>query len=413
MKKQTLLLALVASIACSARNLKSDVDLSHDLWWNAPEAPMINLTLTDTLGADVNSTIEFYVTPDIDASSRIMSVKMPVINNEATANLSFEMPMLAPGFYKCHLLDDGIEIKTFNIGYEPTNIVSLPDSPADFDEFWQRAIAELAAVPGEYVVAENQQASGKLRKAYDVSMRSLGGETIRGRLYVPVKKGKYPALIYYNGYGGKIWDMDVDGRSDIIEFVTGVRGQMFNEPYNTYGDWIRYNLGEPESYYYRGAYMDTLRFLDFIEQHPSVDTSRIYAEGGSQGGALTLVAAALAPSRFKGIAPYIPFMSDFPDYFKIVEWPMSAIMEAAREKGLSEQQALDCMRYFDVKNFARKISCPVMMGIGLQDPTCPPHTNMSSYNLITSPKELIIYPTCGHTVDYSDWNPRRDKFISD
>lgn len=66
---------------------------------------------------------------------------------------------------------------------------------------------------------------------------------------------------------------------------------------------------------------------------------------------------------------------------------------------------------FDIKNFARMIECPVLMGIGLQDPTCPPYTNMSSYNLITTPKELHIYPECGHTVDYNDWNPRRAAFF--
>lgn len=36
---------------------------------------------------------------------------------------------------------------------------------------------------------------------------------------------------------------------------------------------------------------------------------------------------------------------------------------------------------------------------------------MSSYNLITTPKELHIYPECGHTVDYNDWNPRRTAFF--
>jgi cephalosporin-C deacetylase-like acetyl esterase len=69
------------------------------------------------------------------------------------------------------------------------------------------------------------------------------------------------------------------------------------------------------------------------------------------------------------------------------------------------------LTYFDIKNFARRIQCPVLMGIGLQDPVCPCHTNLSSYNLITTPKELHIYPLCGHTVDYDDWNPRRSAFF--
>lgn len=85
--------------------------------------------------------------------------------------------------------------------------------------------------------------------------------------------------------------------------------------------------------------------------------------------------------------------------------------EAQKKYGMSEKEVYDNLTYFDVKNFVRRIGCPVMMGIGLQDPTCPPHTNMSSYVLIESPKQLTIYPTCGHTVDYSDWNPRRDEFF--
>lgn len=187
---------------------------------------------------------------------------------------------------------------------------------------------------------------------------------------------------------------------------------MYNQPYNTYGDWIRYNLDKPDSYYYKGAFMDAVRFIDFISQYEKTDTDRIFAEGGSQGGALTLAAASL-DDRLAAICPYIPFLSDYKDYFKIVNWPAAPVMEEAKLKGLDDDTLYRNLSYFDIKNLARRIKCPVMMGIGLQDPTCPPHTNMSSYNLITSPKRLIIYPTCGHTVDYSDWNPRRDKFLQD
>jgi len=105
-------------------------------------------------------------------------------------------------------------------------------------------------------------------------------------------------------------------------------------------------------------------------------------------------------------------MSDFPDYFRIVSWPATPVNEARQALGMSERQMYDNLTYFDIKNFVRRIKCPVLMGIGLQDPTCPPHTNLSSYNLITTPKELIIYPTCGHTVDYADWNPRRTAFFN-
>ena len=414
MKKLLLsVFSIALAIGMDAADLKVNVDLSHDLWWNAPETPTVKFSLADSLSRANESKIRFFVTPDTDENSDIFSEERVInIPKNDSINLTFTLPISQPGFYKCFIEDDGNVIHRFNIGYEPTSCISLPDSQPDFDTFWQRALNELAAVDGEYKVVLDKKQSGKKRKAYDVEMKSWGGETIRGKLYVPVADGKYPALIYYNGYGAQPWDFDVDGRDDLIEFVTGVRGQMYNQPYNTYGDWIRYNLDKPDSYYYKGAFMDAVRFIDFISQYEKTDTDRIFAEGGSQGGALTLAAASL-DDRLAAICPYIPFLSDYKDYFKIVNWPAAPVMEEAKLKGLDDDTLYRNLSYFDIKNLARRIKCPVMMGIGLQDPTCPPHTNMSSYNLITSQKQLIIYPTCGHTVDYSDWNPRRDKFLQD
>lgn len=39
------------------------------------------------------------------------------------------------------------------------------------------------------------------------------------------------------------------------------------------------------------------------------------------------------------------------------------------------------------------------MGVSLQDPVCPPHTNFSGYKLIKSPKNFIIYTNCGHDTE--------------
>lgn len=412
MKKTFLTIASVLAVLPSAaKDLKADVSLDHNLWWEAPETPTIAITLTDTLGKANTSPLTFRVTDDRDVNDEILCVtQATAIAPGEHQQLHYTVQVPEPGFYKCFVIDDGNVIKQFNIGYEPKQVTSLPSAKPDFKQFWDNALAELAAVPGDFTMSEDKEKSGKKRKAYAVSMKSLGGETIKGYLYVPVAEGKYPAQIYYNGYGGQPWDFDVDGRPDWIEFVTSVRGQMYSAPDNTYGDWIQYNLNDPANYYYRGAFMDVVRAIDFVEQLDQVDPQLIFAEGGSQGGALTLVAASL-DDRLAGIAPYIPFLTDYPDYFKIVPWPASAVREAQKKYGLTDEQMYDNLSYFDVKNFVRDIDCPVMMGIGLQDPTCPPHTNMSSYVLIESPKRLIIYPTCGHTVDYADWNPRRDEFF--
>ncbi len=412
MNKTILALAGVTALSVSARDLKVDVPPVHDLWWNAPEVPALNIAVADTLGNANRSQLTFRLTTDRDKAHDLLRFSQSLnLAAGASDTVRVQLPMTEPGFYTCFIEDDGNVVKQINIGYEPENIVSLPDSKPDFDAFWDEALAELAAVPGEYKMTYSPEKSGKKRKCYMVEMKSWGGETIKGYVMIPVTKGKHPAQIYYNGYGSKPhWWLGADDRPDWVEFVTSSRGQFLSEPDNTYGDWIRYNLDKPREYYYKGAFLDCIRAIDFVEQLDAVDTRNIFAEGGSQGGAYTLVSAAL-DHRLRAIAPYIPFLSDYRDYFKIVNWPADPVLEQARQLNMSEEQMYDNLTYFDIKNFARRITCPVLMGIGLQDPTCPPHTNMSSYNLLNVPKQLIIYPLNGHTVTYPDWNPRRSAFF--
>ncbi|MDE6654762.1 MAG: acetylxylan esterase, partial [Muribaculaceae bacterium] len=338
-------LAFLVMTSTGARNLSAEASLDHDLWWEASETPNVKITLTDTTGVVNNSKVTFIVTDDRDASKQILNVTQNVfIPTGGNTELMFDIQVPEPGFYKCYVKDDGNIIKQFNIGFEPKQVTSLPSAKSDFDEFWAKAKADLAAVPGEYQITEDKEKSGKKRKAYAVSMKSLGGETIRGYLYMPIAKGKYPAKIYYNGYNSGVWPFDVDGNPDWVEFVSSIRGQMYNKDYNTYGDWIQYRLDDPEEYYYRGAFMDAVRVIDFVSQLDKVNPELIFAEGGSQGGALTLAAASL-DDRLCAIAPYIPFLTDYPDYFRIVDWPASAIREAQKTYGLTDEQVQDNLTY--------------------------------------------------------------------
>ena len=71
-------------------------------------------------------------------------------------------------------------------------------------------------------------------------------------------------------------------------------------------------IGDPEAYYYRGAYVDCVRALDVACAQPEVDPRRIGLTGGSQGGALTLAVAALDPQRRARVAmPDVPYLSHF------------------------------------------------------------------------------------------------------
>lgn len=410
-KKRCLaVLAIAASIASqlSAHDLKVVPTNDNDWWWLAPELPSFTLEVSDSLGNANASVLLVKVTTDDFKPVKEETVQLNIAKGVPTT-VNFDPEVSAPGFYRLSAFDGENKVLDINFGYEPENIVSRPDNMPDLRKFWDDAIAELAQVEPQYAVTELPEKSGKSRKMYFVEMRSLGGDTIRGYMMLPVKEGKFPAKIYYNGYGAQPWDMDSESNPDLIEFQTYVRGQGLNSAHNKYGDWAVYNLEDIDNYYYRGAFMDVIRFIDFIYQLPQTDTRNIFTEGGSQGGALTLVSGAL-DGRVNAIAPYIPFLSDYPDYFRIVNWPGDVIKKAAREKGMTDDEMYRNLSYFDIKNLARWIKCPVLMGVGLQDPTCPPHINFSGYNLIDAPKQFVIYRDLGHTVDYSDWNPRVTEF---
>jgi cephalosporin-C deacetylase-like acetyl esterase len=79
---------------------------------------------------------------------------------------------------------------------------------------------------------------------------------------------------------------------------------------------------KPQEYFYRGAFMDCIRGLDFLATQSEVDTQRMGITGGSQGGMLSLATAAL-DSRVMLCAPDIPFVIDSFRAFDTTEWPGS------------------------------------------------------------------------------------------
>lgn len=393
-----------------------NVLLTHNWVYYAPQTPTIQVEVQHAAHSTASGTealqLEVYTDQHQHLYTFAQSLHLP---KGETTQVDFAFALPQPGFYRCRLVEKNehttCEIKKFNIGYEPEAIISLPDAQPDLKDFWDAAKAALAEVAPEYTLTLIPDSSNNVRKLYKVTMKSLGGVAISGYYSTPTKKGKYPAIISYMGYGSKPWVPG--GTPGYVEFVLSVRGQALQEPHNIYGDWITYGLDAKENYYYRGAFMDLVRAIDFVASRPEVNTDVIFAEGGSQGGAFSLAACAL-DHRICAAAPTIPFLSDYPDYFKIVHWPAQPILNKQREMGISDEQLYKLLSYFDIKNLAGWIQCPIIMGVGLQDEVCPPHTNFAGFNRISSQKEYHIYPLNGHNTPPSWWDTRQaffDKFV--
>ena len=322
----------------------------------------------------------------------------------------------APGFYNAVLSlveEDGVrtELSRTNLGCAVEQISSPQDKQADFDEFWAQTLSELAGVAPEYKLTLLKDRSDNVRRTYRVDMKSLGGEAISGLLVEPVAPGKYPAMIHFMGYGSDVWYPHPSSDPGRIDFMLCVRNQAFNRLPGEENDWCTRGIGDKDEYYYRGAFADAVRAVDFVCSREKTDLTKVFAQGESQGGALTLVAASL-DQRIRAIAPSAPFLNDYKDYFALAGWPGEPILKAAKEKGIADEQLYASLSYFDVKNFTDRIQCPVIMAVGLQDPVCPPHTNFAGYNHIKGEKSWVCYPLAGHNVwEQKGWPELKEEFF--
>jgi cephalosporin-C deacetylase-like acetyl esterase len=65
-------------------------------------------------------------------------------------------------------------------------------------------------------------------------------------------------------------------------------------------------------------------------------------------------------------------------------------------KDKDERKVREAAAYFDVVNFAPKVKCPVLIGVGLIDTVCPPPGVLAAFNQLAGPKELVVLPTGEH-----------------
>ena len=250
---------------------------------------------------------------------------------------------------------------------------------------------------------------------YHVNIQNFRqGARLYGILCVPRKEGKYPALLIVPGAGVRAYQGSVAlAERALITFEIGIHGIPVNmEPY-VYTDlgagvlngYSNYNMDNRDRYYYKRVYIGCVRANDFLTSLPQYDGTNLGVSGGSQGGALSIVTAAL-DTRVKCLAAYYPALSDVSGYLngRAGGWPHMFDKNNLAYNDLKEKK--ETMKYYDVVNFARKLKVPGFYSWGFNDETCPPTSMYAAYNVITAPKELFLALDTGHWT----YPEQRDKF---
>jgi cephalosporin-C deacetylase len=273
--------------------------------------------------------------------------------------------------------------------------------PTDLEKFWSDTIKELAQTPPEASLEEAPELSGREYATYHVSLCSFQGMRLRGWYSVPRDRppwGRFPAVLAVPGYQGNK-DIPVHlvqaGFAVLTLFPRG-QGESRKEWELEHCTKLTYNITDKDRYYYRGAYMDCLRGLDFLSARDEVDHSRLGMWSRSQGGGFTLATASL-DHRLRAAVAEEPFLCNFPVSVEVPTSPYRELGDYLAQHPRERPAVLDTLAYFDPLNLAANIRCPTLVNIGMKDDTCPYHTIMPVFETITAPKALHVYPELTHS----------------
>jgi cephalosporin-C deacetylase len=226
-----------------------------------------------------------------------------------------------------------------------------------------------------------------------------------------VRSSPLPCIVEYIGYGGGrgspldwlVWSsagfahlvMDTRGQGsawrpgDTPDLVDGGSDPAF-PGYMTRG------IGDPSTYYYRRVFTDAVRAIEAARSHSEIDSSRIIASGGSQGGGIAIAVAGLVPDLLASL-PDVPFLCHFRRATTITDAsPYSEIVNYLRVQRDKVDQVYRTLSYFDGMNFAVRAQCETLFSVGLMDLICPPSTVFAAYNHWAGPKEITVWPFNQH-----------------
>ncbi len=305
--------------------------------------------------------------------------------------------------------------------FAPDKIAPSAPVPDDFDAFWKAKIAELAAVPYETVLTPVDVGNPAI-EYYKITMNNIRGSKIHGQIAKPAGKTDLPALLQVQWAGvyplNKDWvtgharggwismniiahDLPID---ESPEFYKAKSEKELN-------DYPGQGNDDREKSYFLRMFLSCYRAVEYLTQRPDWNKKALVVHGGSQGGYQSIVTAGMHPA-VTALAANVPAGCDHTgkQANRAPGWPNWA---SRTWQGKDAAKMLETSRYFDAMNFATRIRCPALVGLGLVDPVCPPEGVLAAVNLMKGPKKVVIMPKADHGGDHKAYYAVFGGFLED
>lgn len=338
------------------------------------------------------------------------SVKLK--NGRAIINMGTKK---TPGFRDMKLsvsLDGKTYEHHIKVGFSVDKIKPYTQEPQDFRSFWQKNVEELKQVPMSYTKELYKDYCTDKIDCYLVKLQiDKMGHSMYGFLFYPknAQPGKHPVVLcppgagiktikdpmrnkYYAENGFVRFEVEIHGLDPRISSETfGEISRAFND---RNGGYLANGLENKDIYYMKHVYVGLVRCIDFLTSLPEWDGKNVAVQGGSQGGALAIIAAGL-DSRVTQCVANHPALSDMAGY--AAKGGTGGYPHFCRQPQiLSNTDCLNTLAYFDVVNFARYVKAPTYLTWGYNDVTCPPTTSYAVWNTLKCTKESLLTPINEH-----------------
>ena len=352
-------------------------------------------------------TIDYELGPEMYPTE----TKTGVVLKDGT--LTLRSSMKTSGFLRCKVKAH-VEGRTYEglatAAYAPEQLKPLSRLPEDFQSYWTETLKKARELPLNPVMRLLPERCTETDNVYEVSFQTKpGGGRFYGILSIPKKEGKYPALLRVPGAGVRPYTGDTyTDPGHVITLEVGVHGIPVTMEQGVYdalangalSNYWTFRRDDRDAIYYNRVIIGALRAVDLLCSLPQYNGKALGVTGSSQGGALSIITAALDP-RVTFLAAVHPALCDHEAFFekRACGWPHYFLYY-----GGADEKVRRTLRYYDTANFARFIKVPGWYSWGYNDEVCPPTSMYSAYNVISAPKELHPYLETGHYWYQEQWD---------
>ena len=289
------------------------------------------------------------------------------------------------------------------------------DKTLEFKNFWDEKIKYIDTIQLCYKLEKTSFSKFENIEFYNLTFNSFDNSKIYAKY---IKNIKYrtlypnkaiPMLFYFHGYpaSSRNW-LEKSTFSSLgydvvaIDFRNqgGLSKDKSNSSPSVFGHLtigLDENIGD--MIFFKNI-LDTLILSRIVSSFDDIDSQNIASYGASQGGAFSIMFAALNKNVTKCISLY-PFLSDFQTFYEN-DNRKNAYAEFTHHgrwfntKGENTKAFLNNLYYLDTLNFAKLLKCEVLFGISNLDEDCPKETQEKVFNNIESKKKACIYKKYYH-----------------